>query len=131
MITLHGKEVRVGDKVWDMKLGWGVVEELFDKNQTRYPIGIQWEVSYARVSEDGKYSDYDAAPTLFWQPLEYKIPEKPKPKEKAWQWVHKIGEKYWITRGYYTSKEDVMNSLHNAEPIEPYLPSEIEREIKE
>lgn len=131
MITLHGEEVKVGDKVWDMKVGWGVVTDLFDKNQTRYPIGIETEVSYARASEYGTYSDYDAAPTLFWQPLEYKIPKKPKNKEKAWQWICKINGGFWLSADCYATREEVLKRMPIAEPIEPYLPSEIEREIKE
>lgn len=129
MITLHGEEVNIGDKVWDIHRGWGEVIQLYNENHD-YPICVIFEGFWERYTKEGRLYIGSKAPTLFWQPIEYKIPKKPK-KEKAWQWVHKIGEKYWITHGYYTSKEDVLNNIPDAEPIEPYLPSEIEREVKE
>lgn len=132
MITLHGEEVKVGDRVWHWFKGWGEVTELDEKN-SNYPICVQWEEDgdYDWFTEDGKFHKEDRAPTLFWQPLEYEIPKKPKPKEKAWQWVCRSGRKYWITNSFYGSKEEVLEGVYAGEPIEPYLPSEIEREVKE
>ena len=132
MITLHGEEVKVGDKVWHWFEGWGEVTELDDKN-TNYPICVQWEEDYEWFTKDGKAYLEEKTPILFWQPIEFETPKKPeqKPKEKAWQWVCKSGDKYWLTTCYYVSKEAVLEQIPKTEPIEPYLPSEIEREVQE
>lgn len=130
MITLHGEEVKVGDKVWDMRRGWGEVTGI-DAEWNNYPICVQWEEACEWFTEDGKEHIREETPTLFWQPIEFKIPKKPKQKEKAWQWVYKTGDTYWLTSCHYVSKENVSEQIPKAEPIEPYLPSEIERDVKE
>lgn len=136
MITLHGEEIRVGDKVWDILRGWGTVTEL-DENNSDYSICVKWECSrwvgrYEWFTKDGKIYPEDENPLLFWQPVEIEIPKKPKQIEKAWQWIcrHDAGS-YWLTNMHYTDGEAILEFFPNAEPIEPYLPSEIEREAKE
>lgn len=130
MITLHGEEVKRGERVWDLRKGWGEVSGL-DDEPTAYPILVRWEDGEEWYSADGKLYIVDRGPTLFWQPIE--IPKKPKPKEKAWQWICRgdVSNSYWITPTHYTEGEEVLEFFPNAEPIEPYLPSEIEREVKE
>lgn len=130
-MKLHGEEVKIGDKVWHWFKGWGEVTNLDAEKHTDYPICVRWVGGYGWFSKDGKYNTDAETPTLFWQPIELEIPKKPKQKEKAWQWICKSGNKYWLTDFYYVSKEAVLERNSNVEPIEPYLPSEIEREVKE
>lgn len=128
-MKLHGEEVKVGDKVWHVRYGWGEVSGLDDDEDTNYPILVHWADRDEWFTEGGKLCDADRDPTLFWQPI--KRPKKPPQREKVWQWVCKTGNKYWLTHSYYSSKEEVLERLYDSEPIEPYLPSEIEREVKE
>lgn len=133
MTTLHGEEINVGDRVWSLFLGWGEVVELHDKNSTSYPIGVQWKEGFGRFSEDGKLYKKDLSPVLFWQPVEIKIPKKPKRTEKAWRWVytnHQTGI-LWVTNEHYTSADEFYSKYPKAShrAIEPFLPSEIEREL--
>lgn len=129
-MKLHGEEVKVGDKVWHLFRGWGEVYYMYEGSVT-YPILVHWKDSDECYTEDGKFRIVDNTPVLFWQPIEFEIPKKPKQKEKAWQWICKSGNKYWLTDFYYVSKEAVLGVNYDAEPIEPYLPSEIERDKSE
>lgn len=128
MITLHGEEVKIGDRVWSILRGWGEVRNLVHEEWTNYPICVKFEADYNWFTQDGKFRTGDTTPVLFWQPIEFEIPKKPKQKEKAWQWVCKTGDKYWLTYSYYASGEELLKRIPDTEPIEPYLPSEIERE---
>lgn len=137
MITLHGEEVKVGDKVWHWYKGWGEVKDIDEERS--YPIRVQWEDDYNWFTEDGKFLIREETPTIFWQPIEFEIPKKPKPKkptEKAWQWICRgEGSHYFfMTSGHYATKEEAEASGVNAygySVVEPYLPSEIEREKSE
>ena len=55
MITLHGEEVKVGDKVWHVRHGWGKVTGLDDFG-TNYPILVHWDGMDAWFSEIGRAS---------------------------------------------------------------------------
>lgn len=141
MIKLHGEEVKIGDRVWDIVNGWGTVTEL-DENNSDYPICVKWECSrwvgrYEWFTKDGKpYVDMEN-PTLFWQPLEYEIPKKPKQvkKEKVWQWVYfdYRAERFYITYERFSSVDAIYFTYPKGryKAIEPYLPSEKERIIGE
>lgn len=130
MITLHGEEVKFGDKVWDILYGWGVVSTIRHREGEELPLQIEYldaELRFAWI----KASLMEKR--LYWQPIVFEIPKKPipkKPTEKAWQWVCREGGRYRLTFYHYASKEDVRKSDPIAEPIEPYLPSEIEREVE-
>lgn len=80
MVTLHGEEVSLGDEVWDILYGWGVVKELGDGST--YSIGVVYLDSTRGFSWIGANLKEKR---LYWQPIEFEIPKNPKPKEKAWQ----------------------------------------------
>lgn len=77
MVTLHGEEVKVGDKVWHVRYGWGEVSGVDDDEDTNYPILVHWDGRDALFTEDGKFYFDDKTPTLFWQPIVFEIPKKP------------------------------------------------------
>lgn len=137
MITLHGEEVKVGDRVWHWVKGWGEVIGLDDES-TSYPILVHWKDSDEWYTEDGKFHIVDKTPILYWQPLKFEPPKKPKQvkTEKACQWVCKSltpENYYYLTVRHYATKEEVYRVLGSMghRVIEPYLPSVIEREVKE
>jgi len=126
-MKLHGEEVKVRDRVWHILKGWVEVIALEEEGCSNYPICVRCEEGCEWFTEDGKKHVADIISTLFWQPIEFKLPKKPKKKKKkAWQWVCKSGKRYYLTRSYYTSKEEVSALAFAAEPIEPYVRSEIE-----
>lgn len=132
-MKLHGEEVKVGDKVWHVRYGWGKVTWLDDKG-TNYPILVHWENWSGWFAEDGKWHAAEIISTLFWQPIE--IPKKPKPKtEKAWQWIYFNCQpkQFGITCVHYSSADEVYSFFpkDKYKVICPFLPSEIEREVKE
>jgi len=73
------RDVKVGDRVWDVQCGWGVVEE----------VGADdFDVQFAEPDLDGDSVDgiylldgrphaWVRNPTLFWDEIEIKAPEKP------------------------------------------------------
>lgn len=76
MITLHGEEVKEGDRVWHVLKGWGEVLTV-DDGPTFYPILVHWEEGDEWFTEDGKYHIDDKTPVLFWQPTELRRLKKP------------------------------------------------------
>jgi hypothetical protein len=76
MSTLHGIEINVGDKVWDLYYGWSDVVALYDRE--KYKIMTNNDT----YTTDGKCNTESKWPTLFWN--EFKIPKeafiKPLPK---------------------------------------------------
>jgi hypothetical protein len=75
MITLHGVEVNLGDKVWDFLDGWSEVTSLVENSL--YAI----HTTRRSYTSDGKFQRGYLATTLFWN--EFEIPEiafKPFPK---------------------------------------------------
>jgi hypothetical protein len=76
MVTLHGIEVKVGDKVWDMFTGWTEVKDLLPNSKYSICTRITNYTSTGRVLSEHK------SPTLFWN--EFEIPKeafiKPLPK---------------------------------------------------
>lgn len=83
MVTLHGEEVKVGDKVWDIHRGWGEVTEIHYKKFHNYPICVSWEDYHVWITKDGKVEVDEEMPSLFWQPIVFEIPKKPY-REKTW-----------------------------------------------
>lgn len=136
MVKLHGEEVNVGDKVWHIRHGWGKVTGL-DEESTDYPILVHWDGRDAWFSEDGKASTEYETSLLFWQPIVFEIPKKPKQMEKAWQWIckHAGSNHYYLTYDCFATREEAEASGADGhgyyEVVEPYLPSEIERVIGE
>lgn len=132
MITLHGEEVKLNDKVWDILYGWGVVSAISHREGDELPLQIEYldpKLRFAWI----KASLMEKR--LYWQPIEFEIPKKPKPKEKAWQWIYfdYQREAFVITYAFYSSTEDFYSRYKKDrfKAIEPYLPSEIEREKSE
>lgn len=70
------KDAKVGDRVWDLRYGWGEVEEISSGD---YPV----EVCFAerdvqeQYTRGGKVYLDDQNPTLFWDEIKFEIPEKP------------------------------------------------------
>ena len=95
MITLHGIEIKVGDKVWDCSLGWTKVISV--DTDMLYPI-ITTE---SRFTKEGLLMAGYKAPQLFWQ--EFEIPAHAFVKPKV------MVKKYFVlferNGGYYTTSD--------------------------
>ena len=70
-------DIKVGDKVWDIRRGWGVVSMIIQ--QSTYPIEVDFESGHDIYSRDGYYTLEDINPSLFWDEIEVKAPPKPLP----------------------------------------------------
>jgi hypothetical protein len=79
MLTLHGFEIKVDDKVWDSRYGWSKVIELYD--------GEKYEIvtNLSSYTTDGKNALGHNFPSLFWN--EFEVPKeafiKPLPNLKV------------------------------------------------
>lgn len=70
-------DVKVGDKVWDICRGWGVVTTL--NVCDTYPIEVEFEHGDGTYARDGYYNLEDVNPSLFWDEIELVAPQKPLP----------------------------------------------------
>ena len=110
MTTLHGKEINIGDKVWDFLSGWSEVVTL--GKTSFFPI----HTNITNYSSEGMHTLSQKFPRLFWQ--EFEIPahafEKPKPKVKKYLVLYEgVGEGedgFYTTQNwgkkYYLSKDE-------------------------
>ncbi len=66
-------KAKVGDKVWDFLLGWGIVYEI---TKTNRPIKVEFNNTCQDYIIDGKINETDINPRLFWNELKFEIPSK-------------------------------------------------------
>lgn len=72
------EDAKVGDKVWDTRKGWGVVDEMRYSNE--YPILVNFGHDYESYTLEGYYFEDDVNPSLFWDEIVIEAPPKPLPK---------------------------------------------------
>lgn len=83
--TKHAKKVtfsdaKVGDRVWSITNGWGVVKERRSSHY-QYPLNIGFEGGSCRLyTLWGRLHIEDQNPTLFWDEVKLGTPEKPLPQ---------------------------------------------------
>lgn len=132
MTTLHGKEVKVGDKVWDSLKGWC--------NVITISVGTDYQIRTNNRCYTNVGLDYieDKSPRLFWQ--EFEIPahafEKPKVMVKYYQVLFEINGSYfttanWRENNYFASKEDFEADNHSDDHKFISLILESEKEFEE
>lgn len=75
--------VKVGQRVWSSRKGWGTVDGWFSP-QYRFLVVFDSEGGKVHsYTNDGKYSADDRYPELHWDEVKYEEPEPPK-KREAW-----------------------------------------------
>lgn len=79
-MTTTFKTARIGDRVWHLEYGWGVVVDITAGD---YPIAVDFENDYYEVVErftfEGKFRLAPFNQTLFWDEIEIVAPSKPLP----------------------------------------------------
>ena len=79
-------DIKVGDEVWDVCRGWGVVCGL-TQHQT-YPVDVEFGEIYDSYTRDGFFTLDDINPTLYWDEIKLEAPPKPLPDlqvDAIWQ----------------------------------------------
>ena len=72
-------DAKVGDRVWSLTDGWGVVIRLAPRY--KYSLLVRFENGADRsYTLWGRYQVSDHSPTLFWDEVKLEIPEKPLPQ---------------------------------------------------
>jgi len=102
MTTLHGKEIKEGDKVWDVRHGWELVRIINENNKS--PILIK----NTYYSETGKLYHSDLHPSIYWE--EMILTPKPEPVYE-WQWLYWSEHDYYKTSIYYSSEGEFKKNL--------------------
>jgi hypothetical protein len=75
-------EAKVGDRVWNIGLGWGTINNIIKTHTTDYPIAILFDCGEEEeFTKDGRFWLRHKHPTLFWD--EVKIIPPPRPKRKV------------------------------------------------
>ena len=94
-MTTTLEDAKVGDKVWDTRKGWGVVDEMRYSNE--YPILVNFGHDYETYTLDGYYFEDDVNPSLFWDEIAIEAPPKPLPDlqvdTKVYVWSNADGLK--------------------------------------
>lgn len=90
-------DIKVGDKVWDIIRGWGVVTTLMVC--PTYPIKVEFEHGVGTYTRDGYSILEDVNPSLFWDEIKIEAPQKPVPllevDTKVVVWLPNIGMKIY------------------------------------
>ena len=66
---------KVGDKVWESRKGWGVVNEVGYSSD--YPLLVDFADDCESYTLDGYYYKDDVNPSLFWDEIVIEAPPKP------------------------------------------------------
>ena len=90
-------DAKVGDRVWSLTEGWGVVIERRGQ-RFHYPLNVKFEGGSCRLyTLRGRLHIEDHSPSLFWDEVKFEIPEKPLPQlevdAKVFVWDQE-GRKY-------------------------------------
>ena len=80
MITLDGRELKAGDRLWSTAYGWVEVK------QTEPDLAFAIRTTLGSYSASGKYSTYGPR-SLFWDEVKIDPPPPPKKKVKKYQWL--------------------------------------------
>lgn len=122
MITLDGKEVKVGDKLWSFSYGWG--------------NAIYVNLNCFQVEFNKKFCTYisgiaitETARTLFWDEIKFDIPKPPKSKVKKWKWLMKcpsIQPDYFVTGSFYSDHQSAEYACPGETALFAISDSEIE-----
>lgn len=95
-MTTTLEDAKVGDKVWDTRKGWGVVDEIRYSNE--YPILVNFGYDCESYTLDGYYFEDDVSPSLFWDEIVIEAPPKPLPDlpvdAKVLVWLDGSRDKY-------------------------------------
>lgn len=70
---------RVGDRVWDIRLGWGVVHHINTNNV--YPVAVSFPNGDRLLyTTEGFHDTSHVTQSLFWDEVVIEAPQKPLPK---------------------------------------------------
>jgi hypothetical protein len=78
MKTTTFENAKPGDRVWDIRKGWGIIKEL--NPHSTYPITVNFDLSKNgefTYNVNGKSFMSDVNQSLFWNELKIEAPEKP------------------------------------------------------
>lgn len=110
---MDGREVKIGDKLYDLVYGEGVVREVYHSvNHESYVYVNFPTVSLCNIEYGINYifAGYNGCNrTLFWSKPEFEIPEPPKQKVKKYRVLYttKINpDNYGISSGHYKNQEE-------------------------
>jgi len=70
------KDVKIGDRLYSLVYGWGVVEEIGKEN---LQITVKFKNERDTFTFDGKMYETDMHQTLFWDEIKFQVPKKPLP----------------------------------------------------
>jgi len=75
------KDAKIGDKLYSVEDGWGVVEAI--NTDRDHPLTIQFDGCMKSFTLNGKRYIDSKNPTLFWDKIEFEVPKRPLPDLKV------------------------------------------------
>lgn len=80
-MTTTFETAQIGDRVWSMKDGWGVIRDT--NRSARYPIFVYFlSGDIEAFTLGGFYDEDNVTQTLFWDEIVFDAPKKPLPALK-------------------------------------------------
>lgn len=77
-MSITFENAKIGDKVWCMAEGWGVVDDIVE--YCDFPLRVSFpNDGYEMYTLDGIYDNNHKVQTLFWDEVVIKAPTKPLP----------------------------------------------------
>jgi hypothetical protein len=90
-MNLDGREIELGDKLYCLANGWGVVTYLDNGPVIDYPLTIMFDYNGDQsYTVDGRL-DFNLPRCLYWDKPEIVAP-KPKQKVKRWRWAVTVAD---------------------------------------
>ncbi|MGL5050896.1 MAG: hypothetical protein ACRC6E_09780 [Fusobacteriaceae bacterium] len=94
---------RVGDKVWEIRRGWGEVKKI--EKYEELPITVGYNDGYYRTyTEDGKVHDCDANRSLFFKEIVIPKQALDRPRFRAEEGIQYVVVTCTGTLNYYTER---------------------------
>ena len=98
------KDAKAGDKVWDIRRGWGEVSYI--EHTGKYPIFVKFSNYVSgKFSTEGKEFLNDINPTLYWDEFRIIPPKKP----LMWQEPVKFDNWHLLNENVTAIKRDTAN----------------------
>lgn len=117
-VKLQGHPIAVGDEVWSIKRGWGFVSGIDDDVIAHvYPIQVMFGGASQAVprtyAPSGKVDINDVLPELFWDKVEFDLPDPPQLEVEEFKALLQIEstKAVFVSSNWYATVEEAKKAI--------------------